>query len=318
MRILIDKYIPFIEGVFDAYAEVAMLEPEEFTAETVRDADVLIIRTRTRCNADLLEGSRVQFIATATIGTDHIDLAYCQSRSIKVYSCPGCNAQAVCDYVEEAIVEALDPLHTNLAERILLRNGPLSIGIVGAGHVGKKVIKMALDHGFHVVVNDPFHRLNGDVTGCDIITYHTPLTYDGLHPTYHMCNVWFLAKCKPEALIINAARGGVVDEEALLYSGHPYIIDTWEGEPNINSEVLKHALFASYHIAGYSIKGKRSASIQVVLAICKHFGWPKLKYKKKSYPVPGDSNPGWLQRITEGLKAQPEAFEQLRKQYALR
>ena len=102
MRVLIDKYVPLLHSVLDRYAEVSFLEPEQFTPAMVRDADALIVRTRTRCDAELLEGSRVQFIATATIGTDHIDQAYCQSRGIKVVSCPGCNAQAVCDYVEES------------------------------------------------------------------------------------------------------------------------------------------------------------------------------------------------------------------------
>ena len=125
MRILIDTYIPFMQGVLDGFAEVCMLEPEQFTPEAVRDADALIIRTRTRCDAALLDGSKVQFIATATIGTDHIDLAYCQSRNIRVVSCPGCNAQAVCNYIEEAINSQLSTI-----------NCQLSIGIVGVGHVG--------------------------------------------------------------------------------------------------------------------------------------------------------------------------------------
>ena len=204
MRILIDKYVPFLHGVLDRYAEVSYLEPEQFTPDAVRDADALIIRTRTHCNAALLEGSRVQFIATATIGTDHIDQDYCQSRGIEVVSCPGCNAKAVCDYVEEALMETFEqikPVDPDRPKKYLLvlekPSDQLSIGIVGVGRVGKRVFKMARDHGLHIVINDPPLGLNGDVTSCDIITFHTPLTHTGQWPTYHMCDAKFLARCKP-------------------------------------------------------------------------------------------------------------------------
>ena len=307
MRILIDRYVPFLQGVLDEQAEVCMLEPEQFTPEAVKDADALIIRTRTRCNADLLKGSRVQFIATATIGTDHIDLDYCRAQGIEVVSCPGCNASAVCDYIEEALTEAVGQLTDRL-----------SIGIVGAGHVGKKVLRMARDHGMRVMVNDPPLNLVGDVTECDIITFHTPLTRKGDYPTWHLCDERFLSRCKPGALIINAARGGAIDERALLGSGHPFIIDTWEGEPNINPAVLERALLATYHIAGYSIAGKRKASHTCLEALCIHFGLPRLKLSKKEQFEPGDNAPGWISRITAQLKANPKGFEQLRKEYKLR
>lgn len=310
MRILIDKYIPFLQGVLERFAEVCFLEPEQFTPAEVKNADALIIRTRTHCDARLLSGSQVRFIATATIGTDHIDLDYCREQGIRVVSCPGCNAQAVCDYVEEAVLDALDL-------RIKHYTAHLSFGIVGAGHVGKKVIRMARDHGFRVVVNDPPLNLNGDIFSCDIITFHTPLSRDGRYPTYHLCNEAFLARCKPDALIINAARGGVIDEQALLRSTHPFIIDTWEGEPNINPEVLNRALLASFHIAGYSVAGKRNASRMCIKALREHFNLPKRKLD--TTPIEhGDNAPGWLRRITEELKANPDNFELLRKNYKLR
>lgn len=305
MRILIDKYIPFLQGVLDRFAEVCYLEPDEFTPATVHDADALLIRTRTRCTAALLNGSNVQFIATATIGTDHIDLDYCKKHNIHVVSCPGCNAKAVCDYVMEAIQE------TNYSL-------PVSIGIVGAGHVGGKLARMAMSSGYRVVINDPPLGLNGDVTTCDIITYHTPLTFDGAYPTYHLCNAKFLSRCKPDALIINAARGGVVDEQALLDSGHPFVIDTWENEPNINLEVLNRAMLASMHIAGYSNVGKLNASRNCVRQLCLHFNLPKRRIRRSLLPPAGDSEPGWLKRISDQLKANPEAFETLRKNYKLR
>ena len=307
MRVLIDKYVPLLHGVLDSYAEVSFLEPEQFSPAMVRNADALIIRTRTRCNAELLEGSRVQFIATATIGTDHIDQAYCQSRGIKVVSCPGCNAQAVCDYVEEAISSQPSAV-----------SGQQTIGIVGVGHVGSKVRAMVERRGWRVVLHDPPLGLFGDLTDCDIITFHTPLTRTGQWPTYHMCDAPFLSRCKPGALIINAARGGVVDEQALINSNHPFILDTWEGEPNINTRVLDRALLASFHIAGYSVEGKRNASRMCLKALCEHFGLPRLKLQRAQSVAHGDNQPGWLQRVSDALKANPQAFEQLRQEYRLR
>lgn len=307
MRVLIDKYVPLLHSVLDRYAEVSFLEPEQFTPAMVRDADALIIRTRTRCNAELLEGSRVQFIATATIGTDHIDQAYCQSRGIKVVSCPGCNAQAVCDYVEEAISSQPSAV-----------SGQQTIGIVGVGHVGSKVRAMVERRGWRVVLHDPPLGLFGDLTDCDIITFHTPLTRTGQWPTYHMCDAAFLSRCKPGALIINAARGGVVDEQALINSNHPFILDTWEGEPNIKEQVLDRALLASFHIAGYSVEGKRNASRMCLEALCEHFGLPQLKLQRAQSVAHGDNQPGWLQRVSDALKANPQAFEQLRQEYRLR
>ena len=303
MRILIDKYIPFLQGVLDNLAQVCYIEPEQFTPEAVRDADALIIRTRTQCNRLLLDGSRVQFIATATIGTDHIDLDYCRTRNIRVVSCPGCNAQAVCDYVEETLNE--------VAAR------QLSIGIVGVGHVGSLVAKMAERRGMRVVLNDPPRGMTGDVTGCDVITFHTPLTRNGTYPTYHLCDGNFLSRCQPDALIINAARGGVVDEQALLDSTQRFVIDTWEGEPNISSKVLDRALLASFHIAGYSVQGKRNASQTCMDALSQHFNLPKLNISSECINA-GDSRKGWLKRVSDQLKANPTAFELLRKQYALR
>lgn len=306
MRILIDKYIPFLQGVLDGLAEVIMLEPEQFTPATVREADALIIRTRTRCDAALLDGSNVQFIATATIGTDHIDQTYCRSHNIQVVSCPGCNAKAVCDYVEEVLT-------SNLAT---LTSHP-SIGVVGVGHVGSLVTAMAERRGMQVVLNDPPKGLHGDVTGCDIITFHTPLTRGGDYPTYHLCDAALLAQCRPDALIINAARGGVVDEQALLDSGQPFVIDTWEGEPHINPQVLQRAACASMHIAGYSVQGKRNASRMCLDALCRHFAWPALELNNEQLPQ-GDNQPGWLKRVSDKLKANPKDFELLRKLYLLR
>ena len=327
MKAVIDKYIPFLaEALRGQGVEVVEMVPEEITREAVADAEALFVRTRTRVDSALLQGSRVQFVATATIGTDHLDIPYMEQEGIGWASAPGCNAQAVCDYVEECLTTERPPL----AERPLrcpttTLSDRLTLGIVGCGHVGSKVKAMAERRGMRVLVSDPPKGLHTPLeqiaAEADVITFHTPLTRTGAYPTYHLCNAEFLGQCRPGTLIINAARGGVVDEEALLQSGLPCAIDTWEGEPDINRDLLRHAWLASYHIAGYSLEGKINASQQVLDAFCRFFQRKACIIDKKAVTLhahSGDSAPGWLQRITEQLKAQPEAFEQLRKAYALR
>ena len=320
MLLVIDKYIPFIKETIEQTAlpdwrnvNVLALEPEEITPQAVHDADALIVRTRTRINRDLLDGSSVRLVATATIGYDHIDWDYCREAGIAWLSCPGCNAQAVCDYIEEALLEQKTPLKSK------------KIGIVGVGHVGTLVAKMAEQHGMQVLLNDPPRGIGVSLDeiahNCDIITFHTPLTRNGQYPTYHLCNETFLAQCRPDALIINAARGGIVDEEALLRSHHPSIIDTWENEPRLNRDLLAFSQLASFHIAGYSVQGKYNASQTCLTAFAQQFGLSPLQIDKKAVTLQqksGDSASGWLQRVSDSLKAQPDRFEQLRKQYKLR
>ena len=315
-RIVIDKYIPYLDGVFEPFAEVFRLTPEEITAATVRNADILIVRTRTRCNAALLDGSRVRFIATATIGFDHIDTIYCKEHGIRWIACPGCNAQAVCDYVEEAL---------RSCEQVCGK-AYRSIGIVGVGHVGSLVARMAAQRGLQVVLCDPLRNDAGFVSApmeavaeCDVVTFHTPLTYAGESacPTYHLCDATFLSRCKKDALIINAARGGVVDEKALIESGNPCVIDCWEGEPHICTDLLRSekTLLASFHIAGYSVQGKRNASQTCAEAVC---DWLEVGVKPalpSFLQAKGDSEAGWLIRVTEQLRQSPCAFETLRRNY---
>ena len=319
MQVVIDKGIPFLEGVIEPYAQVLYLSPEEITPDTVRDADALIVRTRTRIDKELIEGSKVRFVATATIGYDHINQDYCNQAGVRWVSCPGCNAQAVCDYVEEAIST--------------MKSGKkaLTVGIVGYGHVGKLVAQMANKKGYRVLLSDPPLGIGASLQEiaplCDVLTFHTPLTHDGAYPTYHLGNADVLRLCKPDALIINAARGGIIDEQALLahISTFPskeekggIAIDCWEGEPTINRALLQKVDLASFHIAGYSIEGKMRASEMCLEAFCKFFSLPILSINKKVVPLHGDSESGWLQRLSDQLKAHPEQFEQLRKNYPLR
>ena len=310
MRIVCDAHIPFLlEAVQKAWPQVEIipLKPEEIDASAVKDADVLVVRTRTKVNETLLADSNVQLVCTATIGYDHIDTAYCESQGIRWMSCPGCNAQAVCDYIEEALQET---------------QAQGTIGIVGVGHVGSLVAKMAERRGMKVLLNDPPKGIGVSLDfiaqNSDIITFHVPLD----KTTYHLCDDTFLNKCKPDAFIINAARGGVVDEQALLRSGHPFILDTWENEPNIHPEILAKAKLASMHIAGYSVAGKRNASQMCLNAIAELFNLQKIDISKSRgldiSKQKGDTAPGWISRISDQLKADPTAFEALRKAYPLR
>lgn len=312
MLILVDKHVPYLRGVLEPYAEVRYLEPEEFSPAVVREADALIVRTRTKVNAALLEGSRCRLVCTATIGFDHIDTAWCEAHGIRWTNAPGCNAQAVCDWVEEALFNSSTIQPSTLK----------TIGVVGVGHVGSLVVEMARRYGLEVIECDPPKgktvSLSKIARSCDVITFHTPLTRKGDYPTYHLCDEAFLRECKPGALILNASRGGVVDEQALLASGHPYILDTWENEPNLNPEVLSHALLASQHIAGYSRQGKINASEACLAAISHEFGLPELHIDRSQVPEAGDNAPGWLRRATDLLKSNPDQFESLRESYSLR
>jgi len=321
MRIFIDTHIPFVADAVRREwpnVDICPMEPEQIDALAVRAADVLIVRTRTKVNQALLAGSRVRLVCTATIGFDHIDTAWCDAHNVRWMSCPGCNAQAVCDYIEQALVESPITNHQS----------PITIGVVGVGHVGSLVAKMAERKGYKVLLNDPPRgigvSLDEIARNSDIITFHVPLTANHQspisnhqYPTFHLCDEAFLSRCKPNALIINAARGGVVDEEALLRSGHPYILDTWENEPELNPRVLQHAFRASMHIAGYSLEGKRNASQMCLDAVAAQFALPKiclLPVSSRSSALSGH----WLADITEQLKAHPDEFEQLRKNYSLR
>lgn len=318
-KIVCDSHIPFIvEAIRREWSDVSVypMEPEEIDAFAVRDADVLIVRTRTQVNEQLLRGSKVQLVCTATIGFDHIDSSYCEAQGIQWMSCPGCNAQAVCDYIEEAINEYIQAASPAL---------PLTVGVVGVGHVGSLVAQMAAKNGHTVLLNDPPRgvgvSLDKIAENSDIITFHVPLTQGTAYSTLHLCDQAFLNRCKPGALIINAARGGVVDEEVLLRSGHPYIIDTWEGEPKLNPVVLNGAFRGTMHIAGYSVEGKRKASQMCLDAVSAAFGLPKIdlsKYRYSGLSSPKKAGEAWLAAVSEELKARPCDFETLRKDYPLR
>ena len=283
MKAIIDKAIPYIQGVLEPYGEVIYRDGREFSAEDVKDADLLIIRTRTRCDASLLDGSSVKLIATATIGFDHIDLDYCASRGIEVVTAQGCNAAGVLQWVAAALAM--------LSKRDGWHPSERTLGIVGVGNVGKLVEQYARAWGFNIVRCDPprKEREGGDflpleevVRVADIITFHTPLD----STTYHLINDDIISLIRPDATIINASRGEVADTAALLKAGQTLLLDVWENEPMINSELLKKALVTTPHIAGYSAQGKANASSIVVRAIAERFALPLTDwYPRQVQPV---------------------------------
>lgn len=278
MKFVVDKAIPFITGVLEPYSQVVFKDGREIYREDLLDADAIIIRTRTKCNEDLLEGTSVKMIATATIGMDHIDLKYCESKGIKVVNAAGCNAGGVMNYVFSALYGAA-------ARRAIKFTDETVIGIVGVGNVGKKVEKMARHLGFKVLLNDPpraavegpgqFVSLNELLLNSDVVTMHVPLD----ETTRGMVDAEFFARMKPGAFFINACRGEVVDEDALLDAMPklgPVIIDTWNNEPNINPFLMEQAEIATPHIAGYSYQGKQNGTAAAVRAIAHAFDIPPL------------------------------------------
>jgi erythronate-4-phosphate dehydrogenase len=271
MKILADRAIPFLQGVLEPFAEVEYLNGSDFTNESVKDADALIIRTRTHCNEALLKESRVQFIATATIGFDHIDLEYCRHHNIKIATSAGCNARGVLQWVAAALV--LLAKHEGFAPE------ERTLGIIGVGNVGRVVKEYAEHWGFRTICCDPpreerehlgFVELEEVLKHSDIVTLHTPLN----DTTRHLINVQNIALLHSGATLINASRGECVATEAVISRELTLLTDVWENEPNISASHLSKSLVATPHIAGYSAQGKANATALAVQALSRHFGLP--------------------------------------------
>ena len=345
MKIVVDDKIPYIQPALKELAdEVVVKGGSEIGPEDVRDATILLVRTRTRCDGTLLEGSAVRLIVTATIGYDHLDTAFLEKAGIKWANCPGCNATSVAQYVKNSLL-ALQQEH-----RLDLSGATMAI--IGVGNVGTAVLKaMQEEDGVSrprsILLFDPLcshfplteynntswcdiKRIQDEA---DIISFHTPLTSYGPCPTRHMADEAFFRRLKHKPIIINAARGGVLDEAALLRAmGEELVgdvvIDTWENEPNICSALLQRAFIATPHIAGYSADGKANATRMTLAAVCKFLG----RSMTFSIHPPTISLSGQLScdSITRSLqlydprldsqrlKNAPEKFEFLRGHYPLR
>ena len=327
MRVIIDRGIPFIQGVLEPFADVEYIAGEEFTAEAIVNADALIIRTRTRCDKALLEGSKVQFIATATIGFDHIDLDYCRNHNIAVATSAGCNARGVLQWVAASL--AL------LAKRYDCAPQEHTLGIVGVGNVGRLVKEHAEHWGFNTICCDPpreaaehlgFVSLEEVLRSADIVTLHTPLD----HSTYHLINSQNIALLRSGATLINASRGECVATEATRRNDLTYITDVWEGEPNIDHDYLAKSLVATPHIAGYSAQGKANATAMAVQALAHHFDLPLTDWQPTEVKVVAPQMIAWeemcatieqycdLATESKTLRNNPRCFESLRNNYHYR
>jgi erythronate-4-phosphate dehydrogenase len=347
LKIIADDKIPFLKGVLEPYADIVYLPGAKITAADVSDADAIFTRTRTKCNETLLKGSSVKLIATATIGFDHIDTDYCDAAGIRWVNAPGCNSWSVQQYITAVIV--------TLAKEKSFTPADLTLGVIGVGNVGSKVVRVAEALGMRVLQNDPpraeregeaaFTALDNLLSESDIVTCHTPLTKEGIYRTYHLATDDFFAKMKPGSVFINTSRGPVTDTEALkraIQSGRlsAYILDVWEGEPNPDRDLLNGAFIGTPHIAGYSSDGKANGTAACIREFCNFFNlnilpdWYPGDVPPPPMPVSividgsGKSNeqiffeavthtyPVW--EDSNRLKASPETFEEQRGGYWIR
>jgi len=278
MKIIADGNIPFVAECFSSIGEVKAVSGREITPGVVADADALLVRSVTPVGAELLAGSKVRFVGTATIGFDHIDIEYLSQNNIGFASAPGSNANSAAEYVIAGLLE--------IGQRYGLDLEDKSIGIIGVGNVGGRVAKKAAALDMRIYLNDPpLQRQTGDAKylhieelfDCDFITLHTPLTFEGLDKTYHLADERFFKSLKERCVFFNTSRGGVVDSIALkaaIRAGRleAVVLDVWENEPNIDTELLEMVDISTPHIAGYSLDGKVAGMIMIYKAACEYFG----------------------------------------------
>ncbi len=263
---------------FSSIGDVSSFSGREIKPKVVADTDVLLVRSITPVNKDLLVGSRVKFVGTATIGFEHIDIDYLKDNNIGFASAPGSNANSAAEYVIAALLEIGQKHNINLQGK--------SIGVIGVGNVGSRVAKKCAALSMKVYLNDPpLQRQSGDskylpiekLYDCDFVTLHTPLTFEGIDKTFHLADEKFFKSSKPSCIFINASRGGVVDSNALKQTIRAgklkgVILDVWEDEPNIDTELFQMVDIGTPHIAGYSLDGKIGGMIMIYKAACEYFG----------------------------------------------
>jgi len=305
MLIVADENIPLLEDFFAGFGEIRRVHGRSVDAEAVRDADVLLVRSITKVNRALLEGSNVRFVGTCTIGTDHLDLDYFAEAGIRWSSAPGCNARGVVDYVLGALVTLAELEGVELPTR--------TYGVVGAGQVGSRLIRVLRGLGWEVKVCDPVRQAaeGGDYVSldeileqCDVISLHTPLNKGGSHPTWHLLDAGRLARLKPGAWLINAARGPIVDNLALKdllieRDDVQAVLDVWEHEPSVDGELADLCVLATPHIAGYSLDGRQRGTAQIYQAYCAFRGEPASVQLADLLPPP------WLAEVALNGLADP-------------
>ena len=345
MKIVVDKDIPFIKGALESKADVIYLSGSSITRKDVLDADALITRTRTRCDESLLGGTRVKFIASATIGFDHIDTKFCDKSGIRWTNAPGCNSSSVQQYIAAVLFHLSNKLEFELAGK--------TMGIVGVGNVGSKVASLCVTLGMKVLLNDPprertegskgFVSLDTIVKDADIVTLHVPLENNSQDKTFHLVDAKFLSKMRPEQILINSSRGEVVATEALATvlkarELSACVLDVWENEPTINVDLMNLVDIATPHIAGYSADGKANGTTMSVRAVSRFFRLGLDDWSPANVPLPAQTE---IELDCAGLKRQkvacklvsrtydlladdarlrssPETFEQQRSKYPVR
>jgi erythronate-4-phosphate dehydrogenase len=345
MKFIIDDKIPYIKGALEPFGEVIYLPGAKTTPEVVKDADVLITRTRTICNEKLLKGSKVKFIATATIGFDHIDTRYCEKAGIIWTNAPGCNSKSVEQYIASALFVLSQKLNFALKGK--------TIGVVGVGQVGSKVAKVCEIFGMKVLLNDPpraraegpeqFVSLERIKQEADIITLHVPLNMEGEDATYHLAGPHFFDTLGRQPIIINSCRGEVVDNQAAKAALKQrkisaLMLDCWENESDIDLELLDQCILATPHIAGYSKDGKANGTTMSIQAVSRFFNLGIDHWEAKNVELPAETSLHLdgtglteeqilaravlftydIRNDDRALRKDPSYFEQLRGDYPVR
>jgi erythronate-4-phosphate dehydrogenase len=345
IKIIADDKIPFLKGVLEPYTDITYLPGKLISNEHLRDCEALLTRTRTKCTEDLLKGTKVSFIGTATIGFDHIDTRYCESNNIKWTNAPGCNSASVHQYLAAALLKLSGDFQFRLRDK--------TIGIIGVGNVGNKIEKFARILGMKVLLNDPprvrkeglkhFVDLDTILKESDIISLHVPLNIVGEDKTYHMIDDKAIRNMKKGVWLINTSRGEVVLTSALKkalryvrFGG--VVLDVWENEPDIDFELLERVFLATPHIAGYSTEGKANGTAMIINALSSVFNLPLKDWFPEVIPLPHNPeisvdaknrDPEDVLRevvfrsydITEDdikLRFSPSDFEKLRGEYRVR
>lgn len=296
LKIVVDENIAFAKTAFNQFGEVTLLSGRKITNAILKDTDVLIVRSITNVNEELLKETKVRFIGTATIGTDHIDLEYLKKNNIGFADAKGCNAFSVAEYIVAALLNLSIRFNFNLSDK--------SIGIVGVGNVGSKVAAFAQALGMNVLLNDPPLKRNGDkryfanldeILSADIITLHTPLNLSGVDKTFHLFDREKINKIKEDAILINSSRGAVINNNELLSligkKNLKVVLDVWENEPNINVDLLQRVLIATPHIAGYSYEGKVNGTKIIYNSLCDFLS------EEKTFSFDLENSEGKLEKI---------------------
>jgi erythronate-4-phosphate dehydrogenase len=351
MKIVSDQQIPYVAQAFSEFAEVTLCNGREITSEKIHDADVLLLRSVTAVNADLLEDSQVKFVATATSGLDHIDLAYLERNNIGFAHAKGSNARSVAEYLLSSLFVIADQHDFKFKDK--------TVGVIGCGEVGSRVVELLETLGAKTIINDPplkdkcgdeKYRDLHDLFSADIISLHVPLTSEGPYPTENLLDAQFLSQLNDDVILLNAARGGVINEAALKnhlasHKNMKVVLDVWEDEPDIDLELLTEIDIGTPHIAGYSTDGKIHATEMIFESLCDFFEldckWnPDFELSAAnslelplgselddqdaiqmailaSYDVRGDS--ASLRQLTEIIIEQrAQYFDELRKNYPVR